>query len=63
MKFYVVVNYYLGSLSFKFHEDSCINARARDVNARAHVLSRVRTFKTCARAFEHGFFFEILNLS
>ena len=28
MKSYVVVNYYLVSLSFKFPEDSCINARA-----------------------------------
>ena len=26
MKFYVVVNYYLESLSFKFYEDPCINA-------------------------------------
>ena len=42
MKFYVVVYYYLVSLSFKFHEDLCINARARVVNVRAHVLSRLR---------------------
>ena len=28
MKFYVVVKYYLVSLSFQFHEDLCINARA-----------------------------------
>ena len=41
-KFYVVVNYYLVTLSFKFHEDLCIDARTNVVNARAHVLSRVR---------------------
>ena len=34
MKFYEVVNYYLVSLSFKFYEDPCINARAIVVNAR-----------------------------
>ena len=34
MKFYTVVNYYLGSLSFKFYEDPCTNARARVINAR-----------------------------
>ena len=34
MKFYVVVNYYFVSLRLKFHEDLCINARARVVNAR-----------------------------
>ena len=26
MKFYMVVNYYLVSLGFKFYEDPCINA-------------------------------------
>ena len=46
MKFYVVVNYYLVGLYFKFHKDSCINARARVVNTRAHVLSRLRAFTT-----------------
>ena len=59
MKFYVVVNYYLVSLSFEFHDDPCINARARVVNTRVHVLSRVRTFTTRARAFLHG---PLLNL-
>ena len=29
MTFYVVVNYYIVSLSFKFHGDPCINARAQ----------------------------------
>ena len=43
-KFYVVVHYYLVSLSFKFHEDSDSNARARVVNARTRD-------KMCARAF------------
>ena len=52
MKFYVVVNYYLVSLSLKFYEDPCINAYIQVVNARAHVLSRVHAFTTRARAFE-----------
>ena len=54
MKFYVVVNYYHVSLSFKFHEDPGKNERARVVNARAHVLLRVCAFTTRARAFLHG---------
>ena len=32
MKFYVVVNFYLVSLSFKFHEDPFVNGRARGGN-------------------------------
>ena len=43
MKFYVVVNYYLGSLCYKFHEDPCTNAHAQVVNART-------CDKTCACA-------------
>ena len=54
MKFYMVVNYHLVSLSFKFHADWCINARARAVKARAHVLSRLRAFMPRARASVHG---------
>ena len=54
MKFYVVVNYYLVSKSLKFYEDPCINVHIRVVNARAHVLSRVRAFTARARAFVHG---------
>ena len=50
MKFFVVVIYYLVSFSFEFHEDPSINASARVVNMSAHVLSRVRTFTTRARA-------------
>ena len=53
MKFYVVVNYYLVSLSLKFHDDPCINAPARVVNVRAHDLLQVRAFTTCARPFMH----------
>ena len=34
MKFYMVVNYYLVNLCFKFHEGPCINVRAQVVNAR-----------------------------
>ena len=33
MKFYLVVNYYLVGLSFKFHEDPCINVRARFIES------------------------------
>ena len=46
MKFCVVVNYYLVSLSLKFHEDPCINVCTPVVNACAHVSSRVRVFTT-----------------
>ena len=53
-KFYMVVNYYLVNLSFKFHEDPCINARARVINACAHDFARVRAFMTCVRASMHG---------
>ena len=34
--------------------DPYINARARVVNVRGHVLSRVRGLKNRARAFVHG---------
>ena len=61
MKFYVVVKYYIVILSFKFHDNLCINVRARAVNVRAravnvraHDLSRVRAFTTSARAFMNG---------
>ena len=54
MKFYMVVNWYLVSLCVKFHEDLCINARARGVNTRTHVLSRFRTFTTRLCTFMHG---------
>ena len=39
MKFYMVVNYYLVSLSLKSHED--LNVHARVVNAHMHFFSRV----------------------
>ena len=54
MKLYVVVNYFLVSLSLKFHEDLCINAHTPVVKARVHVLLRVRVFMPPARAFVHG---------
>ena len=53
MKFNVVVNYCLVSLSFKFHAHSCINKRAQVVNARVHVISQVRLLTTRACAFMH----------
>ena len=43
MKFYMVVKYYLESLSFKFHEDPCTNARTKVINVRTRK-------KTCAHA-------------
>ena len=54
MKFYVGVNFYLVNLSLKFHKDPCIDTRARVVNARAHVISRMRAFTARARTFMHG---------
>ena len=53
MKFYVVVNFYLVSLSFKFHEDSSVNARARVVNVRIRDITCAHAFTTRARAFMH----------
>ena len=50
MKFYVVVKYYLVSLSFKFHEDPCRNASAWVVNARTRDKTCARMFTTCAHA-------------
>ena len=50
MKFYVVVKYYLVSLSFKFHEDPCRNARAWVVNARTRDKTCACMFTTCAHA-------------
>ena len=54
MKSYVVVNYYLVNLSFKFHRDPCINVRARVVNARIRDITCAHAFLTRARAFMHG---------
>ena len=54
MKFYVVVNFYLVSLSFKFHEDPFVNARARGGNARIRDITCAHAFLTRARAFMHG---------
>ena len=48
------VFHYHMSLSFKFHEDPCLNARARVVNARTHDLLRVPLFMTRVRASRHG---------
>ena len=50
----VGVNYYLVSLSFKFHDDLCINAHVRVVDARTRDKSCARTFTTRARAFVNG---------
>ena len=53
MKFYMVVNYYLVSLSFKFHKNPCTNARAQVVNARTRVKRAHARFTALARAFMH----------
>ena len=44
LKFYAVVNFYLVRWSFKFHEDSCINACTRVVKAHANA----RIYNSCA---------------
>ena len=53
MKFYVVVNYYLVSLSFKNHKNPCTNARQQVVNARTRDKTCARAFTARARAFMH----------
>ena len=53
MKFYVVVNYYLVGLSFKFHEDPCINARTRVIKAQTRDKTSVHLFATHVRASMH----------
>ena len=42
------------SLSFKFHEDPFVNARARGGNARIRDITCAHAFLTRARAFMHG---------
>ena len=54
MKFYMVVNYYLVSLTLKFHGYLCTNARARVINAHTRDKTRARAFTTRARSFMHG---------
>ena len=49
IRFYVVVNYYLLSLSFKFHGDPCTNARARVIHARTHDKMCARVYTSCTR--------------
>ena len=53
MKFYGVVNHYLVSLNFKFHEDLGTNARAGGVNARTRDKTCALAFTTGVRAFMH----------
>ena len=54
MKFYMVVNYYLLSLSLKFHGIPCTTARARVINAHTRDKTCTRAFTTRLRAFIHG---------
>ena len=51
MKIFMVVNYYLESLSFKLYEDLFTNARARVVNVRTRDKTCARAFTTHARVF------------
>ena len=53
MKFYVVVNLYLVSLNFKFHEDPFVNARPRGGNVRIRDITCAHAFLTRAHAFMH----------
>ena len=53
MKFYMVVSYYVVSLSFKFYDDPCTNARARVINARNRNKTCAGALTTRARAFMH----------
>ena len=46
MKSYMVVNYYLVSLNFKFHKNSYSNAWSRVVNARTRDKTYVHAFTT-----------------
>ena len=48
IKFYVGVNYYHVSLSFKFHEDPCTNAYARVANARSRDKTGAPNFSALA---------------
>ena len=47
MKYNVVVNYYLVILSFKFHEDLCINVHALVVNARVLITRCAHVYDLC----------------
>ena len=51
---FVVIHYNHLKLSFKFHEDPSVNARARVENARIRDITCARAFTTRARAFMHG---------
>ena len=53
MKFYMVVNYYVENLSFKFYQDPCTNANARVINARNRDKTCTRALTARARAFMH----------
>ena len=55
MKFYVVVNYYLMSLSFKFYDDPCIDARIRGENARTRDILCTRMITTRFGVFMHKY--------
>ena len=63
MKCHLVVNYYLVNVISKFHEDPCINARARVIKAHTRFIASVRVYNSCARIFARIFMkFKILAL-
>ena len=52
-KFYVVVNYYLVSISFKFHKGPCTNAHVQFIKARTRDKTCARLFTIQARTYMH----------
>ena len=56
MKFYMVVNYYLVSLSFIFHKNPCTNVRSRVINALSRIKrARTRVYSLCVRIYARIF--------
>ena len=53
MIFCMVIKFYLESLSFKFHENPCTNARTRVINARTRDKTHMHAITTCAHVFIH----------
>ena len=66
MKFYALVNQYLVSLDFKFHEDLCINVHALVVNARVLITRCAHVYDLCmlicARTFMKFETFKLVNV-
>ena len=54
-KFYMLVNYYLLNLSFKFHKYRFTNKRTRRKHARASFIASVRVCGSCMRICQRIF--------